>query len=417
MRNFFLTVILLAAGFFAGIPNANGQREKTPTCAVLTFLAVEGVSEGLAKMVSERIATEFGLSRQYRMIERTQTEKVLRENQIAMVSLDTSLAIEAGKIMAAEYIVIGSIGKIGNIFSINSRLVSVESGAVIEIASTDYRGREENVLIFAAVNNARQLLNLPLIEMPDEPEPQETKTAPTQPATHPPGHRGPDTREPPALPNPKSGTPIELAWIPDGNLVLEAQRTRSLRRVVPIRGFWMSKHEITQDQWVDLMGNNPSRFKSGSNPVENIRWTEAVEFCSKLENIINAMVPANEQRLFRVRLPLDTEWEYACRAGTTSAYHSGDTETDLQAVGWYSGNSRKTTHPVGTKTPNRWGLYDMHGNVAEWCDNFSQSRSRRIVKGGSYSDRASRCTADYIDDMRPRRRSPNVGFRIIVIPR
>lgn len=416
IRFIITTVILLTLFSETRSPASTPGRE--PTCAVITFLALEGVSEGIAQMISERIISEFGRSHQYRMIERTQAENVLRENQIAMVSLDTSLAIEAGKILAAEYVVIGSIGKIGSVYSINSRLVSVESGTAIEMATTDHKGSEENLLLVAAVNNARQLLRLPLLDIPPEPELKSSESlVPNTPQPMVRQTAGPTLNSPPKMPRPRQGAPVELAWIPEGNLMLSARRTKSLRRLVPVSGFWMSKHEITQDQWEDLMGSNPSAFKGGSNPAENMEWYQAVEFCNKLENIINASQPDNETRLFKVRLPIDSEWEYACLAGASTAYHSGDTESDLQAIGWYSRNSQRRTHPVGMKKPNRWGLYDMHGNVSEWCDNFARSRSRRIIKGGAYSDRASRCTASFIDDLRPGSDSKTVGFRIIVTNR
>jgi formylglycine-generating enzyme required for sulfatase activity len=134
------------------------------------------------------------------------------------------------------------------------------------------------------------------------------------------------------------------------------------------------------------MGKNPSEFKGATNPVEGLSWEDATEFCKKL----------SEKTRQTVRLPTEAEWEYACRAGTESAFSFGD---DLSALGdyaWWAGNSDKTTHPVGQKKPNSWGLYDMHGNVLEWCADWygeypkgpatdpsgPATGDRRVLRGG-----------------------------------
>jgi len=382
----------------------------------MNLKALEGVSENLSQMISERIFNEVGKSGKYTMIERTQAERVLKENQMAMVCADASRAMEVGKILAAEIIVIGSVGKLGNTYSINSRLVSVETGAVIDMCTTDYKGAQEGLLI-AAVNSARQLLKLPLEPIPEEylsAEPMAELNALTQGGQ--PTVLRAGNKAYLKIPVGNNVTPIELVWIPEGEIVIEPAGGRGTRRVFPVQGFGMSKYEITQEQWKEVMGSNPSRFKNPKYPVENVSWKEANVFCGRISGILSGMKNVSNPQGLKVRLPADTEWEYACRAGSSSRYYTGDTEADLARAGWYRANSKKTTHAVGSLAPNSWGLFDMHGNVSEWCDNKVVGSSSCFIKGGSYADKSAYCAAPYKDDERQGYSDDTVGFRIVVLP-
>ena len=179
----------------------------------------------------------------------------------------------------------------------------------------------------------------------------------------------------------------------------------------------MGKYEVMQGQWQAVMGDNPSKVKdcSWQCPVENVSWEDAQQFIQKL----NARNDG-----YTYRLPTEAEWEYACRAGST-----GDFAGDLDAMGWYDKNSGDTTHPVGQKQPNAWGLYDMHGNVFEWCQDLygsnyyaqspsvdprgPSSGSYRVIRGGGWFDNARSSRSANRNWFAPAHRLDDLGFRLV----
>ncbi len=189
------------------------------------------------------------------------------------------------------------------------------------------------------------------------------------------------------------------------------------------RPFYLGRYPVTQAQWEAVMGTNPSQFKGANRPVESVSWNDCQEFNRKL----NAQ--AGEARY---RLPSEAEWEYACRAGSKTRYSFGNDETLLADHAWYDKNSRNTTHPVGQKKPNAWGLHDMHGNIYEWCQDHwhggyigaptdgsvweSGGGSNRVFRGGSWSivARYARAANRYGDE--PGGRGVDFGFRLVLPP-
>ena len=181
---------------------------------------------------------------------------------------------------------------------------------------------------------------------------------------------------------------------------------------IPEKNYAFGKYEVTQKEYESVMGRNPSRFKGGNLPVEQVSWNDAVEFCKKLTERERALGRISADQEYR--LPTEEEWEHACRAGTTTKYYTGDTVEDLARAGWYYGNSDDKTHPVGQKEPNAFGLYDMHGNVWEWTS--TPYGSARVYRGGSWRNDADGCESsfrgNYLDS--PRRRDYYLGFRVVL---
>ena len=192
-------------------------------------------------------------------------------------------------------------------------------------------------------------------------------------------------------------------------------------RVRITKPYYLGVYEVTQGEYQKVMGKNPSEFKGLTRPVEQVSWEDATEFCRKLSQM---------DTRFNYRLPTEAEWEYACRAGTTTRYICGD---DLDPdYGWFKSNSSSQTHPVGEKRPNAWGLYDMHGNVFEWCwDRYNESYYRaspgddptgpslgsyRVDRGGSWRGSAMSCRSALRLKSSPGSRGDALGFRVALVP-
>ena len=170
---------------------------------------------------------------------------------------------------------------------------------------------------------------------------------------------------------------------------------------IPNANFNFGKYPVTQAQYQSVMGTNPSYFKNNSqNPVEQVSFDDAQAFCQKLSQLTGK----------NYRLPTELEWEYACRAGTTTDYYFGDDASQLGDYAWYFDNSQGTTHPLGQKKPNAWGLYDIYGNVWEWC----QRDFDFCLRGGSWGFYAKNCcsTTRY-SSLRRIFHDYDIGFRVV----
>ena len=200
----------------------------------------------------------------------------------------------------------------------------------------------------------------------------------------------------------------------DDPIIEDDESPQHLVRIT--RPFYLGVHEVTQEQYQKVMGENPSRFKGPALPAETVSWNDATSFCSKLSE----MDPD-----FDYRLPTEAEWEYACRAGTTTRYSCGDALDPQYA--WFDDNSDEKTHPVGQTLPNAWGLYDMYGNVWEWCEDRYGSYARlpsadptgptsgsfrRVFRGGGWYDRPGYCRSANRDSDFGDHRGYNLGFRV-----
>jgi formylglycine-generating enzyme required for sulfatase activity len=183
---------------------------------------------------------------------------------------------------------------------------------------------------------------------------------------------------------------------------------------------YIGRFPVTQDQWEAVMETNPSEFKGGDHPVETVSHDDAADFLRRLNQ---------KEDNPGYRLPTEAEWEYAARAGSESTYCFGPQVARLSEYAWFQKNSGRATHPVGRLAPNAWGLYDMHGNVHEWCadwfDRTYYARSpatdprgprrgaARALRGGDWGSEAWYCRCAIRSLSAPTRRSPRVGFRVV----
>lgn len=205
----------------------------------------------------------------------------------------------------------------------------------------------------------------------------------------------------------------QMVEIPSGIIELRDDRTKQ-KWIVEIESFLLDKFLVTQDFYYEITKELPSTFKGNIRPVETVSWKDAVIFCNTLSTIailkpcyllnIDSEEIAFDSKANGFRLPTEAEWEYACKAGTTGIRYG-----ELDLIAWYKNNSEKSTHDVGTKEPNLWGLYDMLGNVWEWCSDIYDETvyaSYRIFRGGGWCDDARSCMATN------RRRSHPISFKI-----
>jgi formylglycine-generating enzyme required for sulfatase activity len=210
-----------------------------------------------------------------------------------------------------------------------------------------------------------------------------------------------------------NGLKMTFVLIPAGEFLMgspadEADRHDDegpVHRVRISRPFLMGKYEVTQAQWEKVMGKNPSHFQGQNNPVEQVSWEDCQEFIRKL----NERDRNTSLRGAKFALPTEAQWEYACRAGSGRRFSFGGDDTDLGAHAWYDGNSERKTHAVGEKKPNARGLYDMHGNVWEWCGDWfaaydkgdvcdpsgTATGSCRVLRGGDWDSSARFCRAAF----------------------
>jgi formylglycine-generating enzyme required for sulfatase activity len=229
------------------------------------------------------------------------------------------------------------------------------------------------------------------------------------------------------------GVKLELVLIPAGKFlmgspdsVMDAGADEKPQHPVRItKPFYMGKFLVTQEQWEAVTGSNPSYFKGPKNPVEQVSWEDCQKFLGKL----NAKSAAGGGKF---QLPSEAQWEYACRAGSKTKYCFGDDESKLGEYAWYAADSGRKTHPVDEKKPNAWGLYDMHGNTFEWCQDWWKdgyykespvddptgpaTGAIRVDRGGSWFDPPRNCRSAYRSYDVPGFRSHRLGLRVSRVP-
>lgn len=223
---------------------------------------------------------------------------------------------------------------------------------------------------------------------------------------------------------------MELVLIPAGTFMMGCDRNfincyadeTPPHQVNISKAFYLGKYEVTQAEWVAVMGSNPSKYKGRTNPVEQVSWDDVQEFIHNLNE---------KEGHTRYRLPTEAEWEYAARAGSKTAYSFGDDARQLGSYAWYDRESGP--YSVGQKRANKWGLYDMHGNVYEWVADWYQedyyaessgedpvgpsSGTYRVIRGGSWFFSSEDCRSANRNFNSPDHRISSLGFRLACSPK
>ncbi len=220
----------------------------------------------------------------------------------------------------------------------------------------------------------------------------------------------------------KGAGSIELVLVDPGSFSMGSTVKADegpVRTVTLTRGFYFAKTEVSQALFRAVMGKNPSQYDGADLPAERVTWTEANEFARRLS--------ASTGRKFR--LPTEAEWEYACLGGTEGPYGYGSDEAKLGTHAWFEGNSRAETHPVGTRTANKWGIHDMHGNVWEWCSDWYTDQpgsgtltdptgpatgTNKVLRGSSYGGGVGSCRCANRLSFDPNERFVASGVRVVM---
>ena len=347
-------------------------------------------------------------------------EKINKEYTDAY-HLNDETIVSMTKQLGTQVVIIGELHNINNTYRFYVRAVMPETGDIKASYRVNLRPNERILRELMAGRRPHKLG-----------ETDNPSTIVTTQGT-------PNNESAPPLPPPPRPEPVlpGMVWIRGGSFLMgspanEGYSNERPQRRVTVSDFYLGRYEVTQKEYQEIMGTNPSSFKGDNLPVENVSWFDAVEYCNRLSRreglapayTISGTTVTWNRNANGYRLPTEAEWEYACRAGTTTPYNTGNTITTSQAN--FSWSAQGTT-PVGTYSPNAWGLYDMHGNVWEWCyDRYgsystsdlsnplgASSGSDRVIRGGSWSPSAQYLRSAYRYYGTPAYRYGNLGFRLV----
>jgi formylglycine-generating enzyme required for sulfatase activity len=375
---------------------------------VLAPLQNDGeIEEGQIRSLTRLLENALQRTLKFDIIDRGAVEDILREHGFQLSDLaDSRKTAELGDILGADFLVRPSVMPLAGDLFLESRIVDVNTARMLNSAEirirADLSGAYEKLGEFAAALT---------------------------------GSVGAGVAAVPVV-----SIPANMVLVEGGSFQMGSSNGDSDEKpvhTVTVRSFYMGRTEVTQREWAELMGSNPSYFKGDNLPVESVRWLEAIEYCNKL-SLKEGLIPAYRGggndivcnfTATGYRLPTEAEWEYAARGGNKdylSYEYAGGNSVD--SVAWYDGNSGNRTHPVGTKQPNSLGLYDMSGNVWEWCwdrygSNYSGGSqtdptgasvgSARVLRGGSWNYTAAYVRSACRNRNNPPFRTDSLGFRLV----
>jgi len=412
--------LLLAPGSGPGASSGKEEAEAPrPRLAVLDFRVSGKVEETGGELIAAHVRTAIHKANLFDLMDREMMKERLTEKDFAATAEcdQVRCLVRYGKSLDVQKMVGGLVSSFGQTWDLSMLLVDVNTGKVEATFSRNYKGAMEDLLQLGP-QGARELLGL-------DPGPALVLSPPS------PGPSGAPSKE--VTLDLGGGVTMDLVLMPADEFLMGSPENEAGRdgdegpqhRVTIARPFYLGKYEVTQAQWQAVMGNNPSSFKGDAKlPVETVSWEDCQQFCQRLNERL-----AGAGHGVRVRLPTEAEWEYACRAGSTGRFCFGDSDGQLGDYAWYGGNGGNQTHPVGRKKPNAFGLYDMHGNVWEWCEDWYHSSysgavddgsawtaggelSARVLRGGSWFNNPAYCRCAYRYGDRPADRGVDVGFRV-----
>jgi len=371
-------------------------------------LGAKDISAMTASKVSELLRTTMFNAGLFTLIERNEMETILKEQKLTLTGCtDEKCGIQVGRLLSANKILVGTVMQLGEKIIINARIVDVEKGKLDFAEMTSCT--KESELDTACVEFANKL-TARITGRPYQPTAVAEPSVPTQ------------TRTSVSVITGKDGA--EMVLIPAGEFIMGSDTGGSDEKPVHkvyLDAYYIDKYEVTfeqYDKFCEATGRRKPRdsgWGRGNRPVINVSWNDAVAYAE----------------YYGKRLPTEAEWEKACRAGSNTKYCFGDAELELSDYAWYDKNSGNKTHPVGEKKPNAWGIYDMHGNVWEWCSDWyddkyysvvaeqssaknpkgPNSGSYRVLRGGSWDYFAVGCRSAFRGWDSPTVRYPIIGFR------
>lgn len=428
-----VSAVLVAAFFqsFAGAPPAAPTEGPSPSSqavrprlAVLDFRVEGKVDATGSSLVAAVVREEFNRSGRFDLMDREMMRERMTEKDFAASDEcdQVRCLVKFGKTLDVQQIVGGQVASFGQTWVLTMRLVDVNTGREEKTVTRRHDGAMEDLLDVAR-DAAQEMLGDAAAGVPSERRRSNAR----------------DGNSPRTLTlDCGGGVTTELVLIPAGKFLMGSLDSEPQRdddegpqhRVTISRPFYMGKFEVTQAQWQAVMGSNPSCFKGdGDLPVERVSWNDCVEFCRKLASKTGRTV----------RLPSEAEWEYACRAGTTTPFHFGRTiSTDQANYDWnytYGTGVKgawQVTTPVGSFPASAWGLHDMHGNVWEWCEDVYHdsyagaptdgsawtsggNQDDRLLRGGGWYGNPWFCRSANRVRYRSDDRYGLSGFRVVVV--
>lgn len=392
----------------------------------------------LTDLARDALARSLPLD-QFTIMTRESILELLPEGTRLSDCLDASCEVEIGRTLGADYVVSGEVLEFAQEQRLIIKVHHCQSAAFIGsetaggISLKDLEGAVSGTteLLAARINNHSGVGNKG-VDIPYDGKP---------PINLDEWFIKPEAFGQPISGRHLSGRGMSMVHVESGSFLMgspryeeEREQDEDRHQVTLTRDYLIGSTEVNQEQWFSVMATNPSRFEGADRPVENITFDECIEFCNQL-SIIEGLTPAYGRRHGEVywnresngyRLPTEAEWEFACRAGSQKRFTSGDRAVDLNEVSWFRNNSTGRTHNVALRAPNNWGLHDMHGNVWEWCWNWSaeypsrfatdpegpRQGSSRVIRGGSWDNPTEACRSANHNSAKPGFHGGILGFRV-----